>query len=206
MHAGEFDRKTCAAHMTRRRVLKTGFAGTAGLAVAGLSGCSESAFDSVAAREPGVIDRRLAELSVTLPEPTEAVATYAPFRVVGDMVYVAGQGPAFDAGTKVFGKLGADLTIEEGANAARLTGLSVLAQAKAACGGDLDRIVQWVRLTGYVNSADDFVDQPKVINGASDLLVEIFGEKGLHARAAVGVNALPFNIAVEIEASFQIRS
>ena len=206
MHAGDINRKKGATRMTRRMMLTTGLAGTAGLAAGGLSGCAEPVINSGAAVEAGLIDRRLAELGVTLPEPTEAVATYTPFRVVGDMVYVAGQGPAFDAGAKVFGKLGEDLTIEEGARAARLTALNILAQAKAACGGNLDRIVQWVRLTGYVNSADDFVDQPKVINGASDLLVEVFGKRGLHARAAVGVNALPFNIAVEIEASFQIQS
>ncbi|MEZ5981002.1 MAG: RidA family protein [Parvularculaceae bacterium] len=171
----------------------------AGLVSAGLYGCGR------AIRSAGVVNQRLAELGIILPEPTAAVATYTPFRVVGDVVYVAGQGPSLAAGAKVFGKLGSDLTVEEGAHAARLAAIGILSQAKVACGGDLDRVVQWVRLTGYVNSTDDFIDQPRVINGASDLLVDVFGEKGLHARAAVGVNTLPFNIAVEIEATFQIR-
>lgn len=185
--------------LTRRTLMGAGFAGAAGLASGGLYGCGR------AIQSSGVVNQRLAELGITLPEPTEAVATYTSFRVVGNIVYVAGQGPSFAADAKVFGKLGSDLTVEEGAYAARLTAIGILAQAKAACEGNLDKIVQWIRLTGYVNSTDDFVDQPKVINGASDLLVDVFGEKGLHARAAVGVNTLPFNIAVEIEATFQIR-
>lgn len=184
------------ASMSRRALIN---AGVAGLALGGMASRSK------AGDKPGKIDQRLAALDVVLPEPAAAVATYTPYRIVGDMVYVAGQGPSQETGAKLFGKLGRDLTIDEGAYAARLTAISILAQAKAACAGDLNRIVQWVRLTGFVNSMDDFIDQPTVINGASDLLVEIFGEKGLHARAAIGVNSLPFNIAVEIEAAFQIR-
>lgn len=160
-----------------------------------------------AAKRPssGRIAQRLSELKITLPEPAAPVATYAPYRIAGRIVFIAGQGPAAGAGAPVFGKVGRDLTVVQGYEAARLAGLSVLAQAKVACAGDLDRIAQWVRLTGYVNCVDDFVDHPKVVNGASDLLQAIFGDKGLHARAAVGVNSLPFNIAVEIEAAFEIN-
>jgi len=180
-------------------ITRAGAAGVTGLAFGGLASRPE------AGEKAEAIEQRLAARGVVLTEPAAAVATYAPYRIVGDMVYLAGQGPAAGQGAKVLGKLGRDLTVEEGAYAARLTAIAILAQAKAACGGDLGRIVQWVRLTGYVNSSDDFTEQPKVINGASDLLVEIFGEKGMHARAAVSVNSLPFDIAVEIEASFQIR-
>lgn len=154
----------------------------------------------------GLTERRLAELGIMLPEPAAPIATYAPYRIVGRLVFIAGQGPSADGDAPVRGKVGRELTVEEGAYAARLTAINVLAQAKAACRGDLDRIVQWVRLTGYVNCADDFHQQPSVLDGASNLIHEIFGEKGLHARAAIGVNALPFNVAVEIEATFEIRT
>ena len=188
-----------AATMSRRGVINAGAAGIAGAALSGV-GAQASASEKL-----GTIDQRLEVLGIVLPDAPAAVATYAPCRIAGDMVYLAGQGPDLGAGSAVLGKLGRDRTIEEGVLAARLTAINLMAQAKAACDGDLDRIIQWVRLSGFVNSADDFTDQPKVVNGASDLLVEVFGEKGLHARAAVGVNALPFNIAVEIEAIFQIR-
>jgi enamine deaminase RidA (YjgF/YER057c/UK114 family) len=185
--------------LSRRLVMKMGTASSAGL-VFGI----RPAIGAPRKKE-GIVEMRLAELGVTLPRPAAAVATYAPYRIVGNMVYIAGQGPFSDEGAKVFGKVGRELTVEEGAYAARLTAMSIMAQAKAACGGDLERVAQWVRLTGYVNSADDFTEHPNVINGASDLLVEVFGERGLHARSAVGVNSLPYDIAVEIEATFQLR-
>lgn len=154
----------------------------------------------------GSVDTRLRQLGVTLPVPAAPIATYAPYRIAGGMVFIAGQGPSLEDGARVIGKVGRDLSVEEGAYAARLTALNVLAQAKAACGGNLDRVMQWVRLTGYINCIDSFYEQPKVLDGASNLLREIFGEKGLHARAAIGVNSLPFNVAVEIEAIFQLHN
>lgn len=154
----------------------------------------------------GRIDARLQELGLILPEVGPPVATYVPFRKVGNMVYTAGQGPAAADGMKFYGRLGEDLTIEEGYLCARQVGLTLLAVLKLACDGDLDRVVQCVRLGGFVMSADGFTDQPKVINGASDLLVEVFGDAGRHARAAVGTNTLPFNFAVEIDAIFEIRT
>ncbi len=185
--------------LSRRLVMKMGTASFAGLAFGVRPAIGAPR------KKVGTVEMRLAELGVTLPRPADAVATYAPYRIVENMVYIAGQGPFSEEGAKVYGKVGRELTVEDGAYAARLTAMSIMAQAKAACGGDLDRVAQWVRLTGFVNSADDFTEHPKVIDGASDLLVEVFGERGLHARSAIGVNTLPYNIVVEIEATFQLR-
>ncbi len=127
------------------------------------------------------------------------MGTYVKWRQVGNVIYLAGNGP------DVFGKVGADLTLEEGYQAARETGVEILAVLKAACGGDLNRIKQFVKVLGMVNSAPDFTDHPKVINGFSDLMVEVFGEDGKHARSAVGVAALPNNIAVEIEVIVELK-
>jgi enamine deaminase RidA (YjgF/YER057c/UK114 family) len=179
-----------------RRSVLVGIAASAGAAASPPAKAGKASGDS--------IDQRLAELGVILPNPAAPVATYAPFRTVGRHVFIAGQGPAASAGVAIFGKVGRELTTEQGYAAARLAGISILAQAKAACGGDLGRISHWVHLTGYVNCVDDFADHPKVVNGASDLLQAVFGDNGLHARAAVGVSSLPFNLAVEIEASFAL--
>jgi len=128
-----------------------------------------------------------------------------PFVVVGDLAYMAGQ-VAREAGKmKYTGKVGRDLTVEQGAAAARFCAVNLLAQLKSACGGDLDRVERCVRLGGFVNSPPDFFEHPKVVNGASDLMVEIFGERGQHARTAVGVSALPLDSAVEIEAIFLLK-
>ena len=127
------------------------------------------------------------------------MGTYVKWRQVGNTLYLAGNGP------DVFGKVGDDLTIEQGYQAARETGIEILAVLKAACGGDLSRIKQFVKVLGMVNSAPDFTDHPKVINGFSDLMVEVFGEPGKHARSAVGVAALPNNIAVEIEVIVELK-
>ena len=150
------------------------------------------------------IENRLAELGVTLPDAPAPAANYVPFVQVGDIVYVSGQisnGP--DGFIK--GKLGVDMDVAAGAAAARTCAISLLAQVKAACGGDLGRLVRVVKLTGFVNSTADFTDQPKVINGASDFLVEVLGDAGRHARSAVSAAALPLGVAVEIEGIFQIR-
>ena len=151
----------------------------------------------------GRIDATLADLGLTLPDAPAPAANYVPFVVVGNMVYVSGQISAGPGGP-ITGKLGAGVDIEAGAAAARTCALSLIAQVRRACDGDLDRLKRVVKLTGFVNSAPDFTDQPKVVNGASDLLVSIFGEAGRHARSAVGVAALPLGVAVEIEGIFEI--
>lgn len=151
----------------------------------------------------GKIDARLDELGVSLPEAAAPVANYVAFVRSGNLLHVSGQ-IAQDENGPVKGKLGADMETEAGAAAARRCALSLIAQARAACDGDLDRIVRVVKLNGFVNSAPDFTDQPKVINGASDLMVEVFGAAGRHARSAVGVAGLPLGVAVEIDAIFEI--
>ncbi len=150
------------------------------------------------------IEQRLAELGVVLPEAAAPAANYVPFVRVGDLVHVSGQVSMQD-GSFLTGKLGADMDAEAGARAARSCAIGLLAQVKSACGGDLDRLVRAVKLTGFVNSTADFGDQPRVINGASDFLVEALGEAGRHARSAVSAASLPFGVAVEIEGIFQIR-
>ena len=152
----------------------------------------------------GQIDARLQELGITLPEPAAPVANYVADVVTGNLIFVSGQVPIEDGQFKFVGKVGGELTVEEGQAAARLCALNIIAQVKAACGGDLDRVVRCVRLGGFVNSTADFTDQPEVINGASNLMVEVFGDKGKHARAAVSAAALPRGVAVEVDAVFEI--
>ncbi|MCB1356261.1 MAG: RidA family protein [Maritimibacter sp.] len=149
-------------------------------------------------------EKRLAELGVTLPDAPAPAANYVPWMVLDGMVYVSGQVSMQD-GAFVTGKLGADMSVEDGAAAARLCAISLLAQVKAAAGGDLDRLKRVVKLTGFVNSTADFGDQPKVINGASDFLVEALGDAGRHTRSAVSAASLPFGVAVEIEGIFQLK-
>lgn len=150
------------------------------------------------------LTQRLIDQGITLPDAPTPAANYVPFVQIGDLVHVSGQLPMGPDGL-ILGRLGGDLDATAGAMAARYCALGLLAQTRAACGGDLDRLVRVVKLTGFVNSAPDFGDQPKVINGASDFMVEALGEAGHHARSAVGVSALPFGVAVEIEGIFQIR-
>ncbi len=150
-------------------------------------------------------ESRLKELGVVLGSPAAPAANYVPFVQQGDTLFVSGQISADENGM-VTGKLGADTSVEEGAAAARLCAISLLTQVKMACGGDLDRLVRVVKLTGFVNSTADFGDQPKVINGASDFLVEALGDAGRHSRSAVSAASLPFGVAVEIEGIFQIKS
>lgn len=146
------------------------------------------------------IEKRLEELGITLPSPAQPVATYVRYVQTGNLLYVSGTGPGKDIPT---GKVGSDLTIEQGYSAARDVGISLIATMKDAL-GDLDRVKRIVKLLGMVNSAPDFADQPKVINGCSDLLVEVFGEAGRHARSAVGFVALPNQIPVEIEVIVEV--
>ncbi len=150
------------------------------------------------------IEARLAELGITLPDVAAPAANYVPFVQVGDMVYISGQ-ISQNANGLILGKLGQDMDTDAGAAAARTCGISLLAAVKAACGGDLDRLVRVVKLTGFVNSTGDFTEQPKVINGCSDFLVEALGDKGRHSRSAVSAGALPLGVAVEIEGIFQIK-
>jgi enamine deaminase RidA (YjgF/YER057c/UK114 family) len=151
-----------------------------------------------------LIETRLAELGVTLPDAPAPAANYVPFVIAGDIVYVSGQVPIGPDGM-IKGKLGADMDVDGGAAAAKICAISLLAQLKAACGGDIDRLVRVVKLVGFVNSTADFGDQPKVINGASDFMVEALGDAGRHARSAVSAASLPFGVAVEIEGIFQIK-
>ena len=152
----------------------------------------------------GKIDARLADLGIELPAPAKPVANYVPFVRTGNLVFIAGQGPLKDGAVAYSGKVGAERTLEEGREAARLCGLGLLAQVREACGGDLDQVVRVVRLGGFVASASDFTDQPKIINGASDLMVEVFADAGRHARTAVAVNVLPMDFSVEIDAIFEV--
>ena len=155
----------------------------------------------------GRIDERLRELGVTLPTPPEPVASYVPFTIAatgaGALVHVSGQVSTMPTGA-IRGKLGRELDAEQGQAAARLCGLNLIAQLKAACGGDLDRVRRVLKINGFVNVAPDFEPIPKVMNGCSDLMVDVFGEAGRHARSAVGVASLPLGFAVEADGVFEI--
>jgi len=151
------------------------------------------------------IDQALADLNITLPTPLAPVANYVPYVQSGNLVVISGQLPMKDGALAFTGHVGMDVTIEQAQEAARLCAINLLAQVKAAAGGDLSRVVRCVRLGVFVNSAHEFTDQPKVANGASDLMVAVLGEAGKHARAAVGVNTLPLGAAVEVEAIFELK-
>lgn len=152
------------------------------------------------------IEARLTELGLTLPEATAPIANYVPFTISGTTVYVSGQVPRKDGKISPVGQVGDAVSVQEAQAAAKNCMLSIFAHAKAAAGGDLDRIARVLRVTGYVNSAPGFGDQPAVINGASDLAVEVFGDAGRHARSAVGVAALPGGASVEVEAILELRA
>jgi enamine deaminase RidA (YjgF/YER057c/UK114 family) len=153
----------------------------------------------------GMIERRLAELGITLPKPAAPIANYVSYVQAGTLLVVSGQ-ICLDGDGKLVakGKLGAGVSIEDGQNAARACGINLIAQIQAAA-GDLDRMVRVVRLGGFINSDPGFLDSPKVMNGASDLMVAVFGDKGRHARSTVGVAALPGDAAVEVEGMFELR-
>ena len=148
-------------------------------------------------------EARLKELGVVLPALAKPVANYVPYRIVGNVLYLSGQGPRDENGDMLAGKLGAEISIEEGYRRARLVGLGLLAAMRDAL-GSLDRVDYIVKLLGMVNATPNFNDPPKVINGCSDLFVEIFGDRGRHARCAVGMASLPFNMTVEIEAVVEV--
>ena len=150
------------------------------------------------------IEQRLTDLGITLPDAAAPAANYVPFVQVGDILYVSGQISNGPDGF-ITGKLGDSMSVEDGAAAAKSCAISLLAQVKAACGGDIKRLVRVIKLTGFVNSTADFTDQPKVINGASDFMVAALGDAGRHSRSAVSAAALPLGVAVEIEGIFQIK-
>ena len=152
----------------------------------------------------GKIDDRLAELGITLPTPAKPVANYVPWVRTGNLVFISGQGAMADGKILYQGRLPDMISLEDGVKSARLCAINVVAQLREACGGDLDKVKRVVKLVGFVNAAADFADHPRIINGASDLMVEIFGEAGRHARSAVGAPSLPFNISVEVEAIVEI--
>jgi len=180
--------------MDRRSFFET--LGTASIAL-GITGTAQSAGSHS-------IDGKLKSLGITLPEAATPVAVYVPYRVSGNQVFIAGQIPPADLDTPTYGKLGKELTTEDGYIAARHVGLRILAQLKAACGGDLGRVVQCLQIRGFVNCTDDFTAQSSVINGVSELFRDVFGDAGLAARAALGTNSLPINASVEVESLFEI--
>ena len=153
----------------------------------------------------GRIDAHLRSLGIEIPSPGDAAGNYVGQVVSGNMAYLAGQVPIEGGVRKFIGKLGREFTVEEGQQAAALAALNMLARLKAACNGDLDRVVRCVKLVGYVNATEDFGEHPKVINGASDLMVKVFGDAGRHARSAIGVGSLPFGVAAEVEGIFEVR-
>lgn len=148
---------------------------------------------------------RLRELSIELPQPSKPGANYVTWLRTGPLVFLSGQLCHWNGERRYIGKLGREYGLEEGQAAARLCALNLIAQAKVAADGDLDRVVRWIRIGGFVNSMPDFTAQPQVVNGASDLIVEIFGEAGRHARTSVGVSVLPYDVAVEVEAIIEVR-
>jgi enamine deaminase RidA (YjgF/YER057c/UK114 family) len=153
----------------------------------------------------GKIEALLQERKIELPPASIPAANYVPAVRSGNLLFISGQVSQWNGERRFIGKLGREISLEEGQQAARLCALNIVAHVRAALGGDLDRVVRVVRLGGFVNSAEDFVQQPLVVNGASDLMVEIFGDNGRHARAAVGVAALPGGVAVEVEAVVEVR-
>ena len=148
---------------------------------------------------------KLKSLNITLPKAADPVGSYLATKLSGKLLYVSGQISINDKGELIKGKIGKDLDTKEGYIAAQRCGLSIIAQAKKACGGDLDKIKTCIKLTGFVNSTEDFSEQPPVINGASELIVSVFENAGMHTRAAVSVNSLPLGVAVEVDAIFEIK-
>jgi enamine deaminase RidA (YjgF/YER057c/UK114 family) len=150
------------------------------------------------------IEERIKKLNIELPEPKEPVGSYVASRIVGNLLFISGQISIDEKGVLIKGKLGEDLSTDDGYKAAKRCALSIVAHAKSACKNDLSKIKSCVKLTGYVNSISTFTEQPKVINGASELITSIFGDDGMHARAAVSTNSLPLGVAVEVDAIFEI--
>ena len=150
-------------------------------------------------------ENKIKELKINLPEAKPPVGSYVATKIVGNLLYISGQISISENGELIKGKVGKDLTVDDGYKAAERCGLSIISQAKVACKGDLSKIKSCIKLTGFVNSSDDFTDQPKVINGASDLIATVFGDAGMHTRAAVSANSLPLGVSVEVDAIFELN-
>jgi len=150
-------------------------------------------------------EKRILELNLKLPEAKAPVGNYVATKIIGKLLYISGQISISATGELIKGKIGKELTTDQGYDAAKRCALSIVAQAKTACSDDLSKIKSCVKLTGFVNSTDEFADQPKVINGASDLIVSIFGDAGMHTRAAVSTNSLPLGVSVEVDAIFELN-
>tara|TARA_A100001011_G_scaffold212705_1_gene220934 strand:+ start:80 stop:541 length:462 start_codon:yes stop_codon:yes gene_type:complete len=150
-------------------------------------------------------ENKLKELGISLPEAKAPVGNYVATKITGKLLFISGQISINENGELIKGKIGKDLDTDAGYNAARRCALSIVAQVKKACNNDLSKIKSCIKLTGFVNSTDDFVEQPKVINGASDLIAEIFGDAGMHTRAAVSTNSLPLGVSVEVDAIFELN-
>ena len=150
-------------------------------------------------------DDKLKELKINLPEAKAPVGNYVATKVSGKMLFISGQISIDETGQLIKGKVGKDLDTDAGYNAAKRCALSIIAQVKRACGDDLSKVKSCVKLTGFVNSTDEFIDQPKVLNGASDLIASVFGESGMHTRAAVSSNSLPLGVSVEVDAIFELK-
>ena len=151
------------------------------------------------------IEDNIKKLNINLPDAPDPVGSYVATKIVGKFLYISGQISINEKGEFIKGKVGKELNLEEGYEAAKRCALNIVSQAKKACGNDLSRIKSCIKLTGYVNSTDNFTDQPKIINGASDLISSVFGEIGKHTRAAVSVNSLPLGVAVEVDAIFELN-
>ena len=152
-----------------------------------------------------LFEENIKSLGLNIPDLPKALANYVPYKIIGKSMYISGQAPVQNGEIIYQGKVGSDVTIEDGIAAAKLCCINIIAALKKGLHGDWDKLDSFVKLTGYVNCKDDFKDQPKIINGASDMLVEIFGDKGRHTRAAVGSNALPLGISVEIDAIIHLK-
>ena len=150
------------------------------------------------------INSRLKELGIVLPEPANPAANYVPYVISGNLVFIAGQIPFWNGDVLHIGKVGVELTVEDATKSAKVCGLNIIAQLKAACDGNLDRVRRCVKIGVFVNCIDGFTQQPQIANGVSDLMVEVFGEAGRHARFAIGTNALPRNCATEADAVFEL--
>tara|TARA_B100000795_G_C22490545_1_gene320087 strand:+ start:5 stop:466 length:462 start_codon:yes stop_codon:yes gene_type:complete len=148
---------------------------------------------------------KIKELDIKLPEARDPVGSYVASRIIGKILYISGQISISADGELIKGKIGKELETNDGYEAAKRCGLSIISQVKKACGGDLSKIKSCIKLTGFVNSTSDFIEQPKVINGASDLIVSIFGDAGMHTRAAVSTNSLPLGVSVEVDAIFELN-
>ena len=150
-------------------------------------------------------EEKIKELKINLPEAKAPVGNYVATKVSGKMLFISGQISIDETGQLIKGKVGKDLDTEAGYNAAKRCALSIIAQVKKACDNDLSKVKSCVKLTGFVNSTDEFIDQPKVLNGASDLIASVFGESGMHTRAAVSTNSLPLGVSVEVDAIFELK-